>query len=213
MCSPHCILSKVKLRQGDCLPCPNQRQRWNSSPKSSTWSMHETRKSKFHVVVVRSLSRVQLFATLWTIARQAPLSMGISRQEYWSGLPFSSPGDLSDLGVGHASPAGRFLTTKPLETPVRKLQIKTIVRYHYTLIRMVKICNTGEDMKFEFHLHEKEWTQVSWGYHHVINIYYIRWLWPDFYIYDKVIIKAVVKYWTVNITQGFQLYSQPSSLI
>ena len=36
------------------------------------------------------------------------------------------------------------------------MQIKTIVRYHYTLIRMVKICNTGEDMKFEFHLHEKE---------------------------------------------------------
>ena len=40
-----------------------------------------------------TLSRVQLFMPLWTIAGQAPLSMGFSRQEYWSGLPFPSPGD------------------------------------------------------------------------------------------------------------------------
>ena len=40
------------------------------------------------------LNRVQLFATPWTVARQAPLSMGFSRQEHWSGLPFPSPGDL-----------------------------------------------------------------------------------------------------------------------
>ena len=42
---------------------------------------------------VKSLSRVRLFATPWTVARQAPLSMGFSRQEYFSGLPFPSPGD------------------------------------------------------------------------------------------------------------------------
>ena len=42
------------------------------------------------------LSRVRLFVTLWTVARQAPLSMGFSRQEYWSGLPFPPPGDLPD---------------------------------------------------------------------------------------------------------------------
>ena len=41
-------------------------------------------------------SRVQLFATLWSVARQAPLSMGFSRQEYWSGLPCPPPGDLPD---------------------------------------------------------------------------------------------------------------------
>ena len=45
-------------------------------------------------VCVKSLSRVQLFATPWTVAHQAPLSMGFSRQEYWNGLPFPSPGDL-----------------------------------------------------------------------------------------------------------------------
>ena len=44
-------------------------------------------------------------ATPWTIARQAPLSMGFSRQEYWSGLPFPSPGDLPDPGIEARSPA------------------------------------------------------------------------------------------------------------
>ena len=44
-------------------------------------------------------SRVQLFATLWTVARQAPLSMGFSRQEYWSGLTCPPPGDLPDPGM------------------------------------------------------------------------------------------------------------------
>ena len=45
------------------------------------------------------ISRVQLFVTPWTIARQAPPSMGVSRQEYWSALPFPSPGDLPDPGI------------------------------------------------------------------------------------------------------------------
>ena len=44
-------------------------------------------------------SHVQLFVTLWTVAPQAPLSMGSSRQEYWSGLPFPTPEDLPDLGM------------------------------------------------------------------------------------------------------------------
>ena len=50
-------------------------------------------------VKVKSLSCVRLFATLWTVAYQAPLFMGFSRQEYWSGLPFPSPGDLPDPGI------------------------------------------------------------------------------------------------------------------
>ena len=48
------------------------------------------------IVIVKSLSRVRLFATPWTVANQAFPSMGFSRQEYWSGLPFPSPGDLPD---------------------------------------------------------------------------------------------------------------------
>ena len=49
------------------------------------------------------LSHVQLFATPWTVAHQAPLSMAFSRQEYWSGLPFPSPEDLPDPGIKLAS--------------------------------------------------------------------------------------------------------------
>ena len=56
-------------------------------------------------VKVKSLSRVRLFETPWTVAYQASLSMGFSRQEYWSGLPFPSPGDLPDPGIEPGSPA------------------------------------------------------------------------------------------------------------
>ena len=50
-------------------------------------------------LVAYSLSRVRLFATPWTVAHQASLSMGFSRQESWSGLSFPSPGDLPDPGI------------------------------------------------------------------------------------------------------------------
>ena len=68
------------------------------------------------VCMVSHLSRVQLFATPWTVASQAPLSMGFSRQESWSGLPCLPPGDLPDPGTEPASLtspalAGGFSTT------------------------------------------------------------------------------------------------------
>ena len=56
---------------------------------------------------VKSLSRVQLFVTPWTVAHEAPLSMGFSRQEYWSGLPFPPPGDLPDPGIEPVFPASQ----------------------------------------------------------------------------------------------------------
>ena len=56
------------------------------------------------VCVLSRFGHVQLFATLWTVARQAPLSMGLSRQEYWSGLPRPPPGDLPSPGIEPASP-------------------------------------------------------------------------------------------------------------
>ena len=71
-----------------------------------------------HVVKekVKSLSRVQLF--VWTVAYQAPLSMGFSRQEYWSGLPFPFPGDLPNPGIEPKSPAlqADALTSEPLQS-------------------------------------------------------------------------------------------------
>ena len=58
-----------------------------------------------HSEVVKSHSRVRLSANPWTIAYQAPLSMGFSRQWSWSGLPFPSPGNLPDPGIEPGSPA------------------------------------------------------------------------------------------------------------
>ena len=57
------------------------------------------------ISLVKSLSCVQLFATPWTVAYQGPPSMGFSRQEYWSGLPFPSPGDLPNPGIKPRPPA------------------------------------------------------------------------------------------------------------
>ena len=60
------------------------------------------------------LSCVRLFATLWTVARQAPLFMKYSRQEYWSGLPFPPPGDLPDLEIKPTSPVSPALQVDSL---------------------------------------------------------------------------------------------------
>ena len=60
---------------------------------------------KVSKVEVKSLSRVRLFVIPWTVAYQAPLSMGFSRQEYWSGVPFPFPGDLPDPRIEPQSPA------------------------------------------------------------------------------------------------------------
>ena len=65
---------------------------------------------------MKSLSRVRLCATPWTVACQAPLFMGFSRQEYWSGLPFPSPGDLPNPGIKPGSPALQT-DTLPSEPP------------------------------------------------------------------------------------------------
>ena len=70
--------------------------------------------------MVQSVSHVQLFANPWTVAYQAPLSMGFSREEYWSGLPFPSPGDLPNPGIKPGSPtlwADAFPSEPPGKTP------------------------------------------------------------------------------------------------
>ena len=66
----------------------------NSICHSKNWKC-----MKYPAVCVHVVSRVRLFATPWTVAYQAPLSMGFSRQEYWTGLPFPSPGDVPDPGI------------------------------------------------------------------------------------------------------------------
>ena len=62
-------------------------------------------------------SRVQLCAALWIVAHQAPLSMGFSRQEYWSGLPFPSPGDLPNPGIDNEVSSSLTVGSLPLVPP------------------------------------------------------------------------------------------------
>ena len=80
-----------------------------SVSERETWAVRDLK------VKVKSLSRVRLFATPWTVAYQAPPSMGFSRQEHWSGLPFPSPGDLPDPGMEPGSPVFQAdaLTSEP----------------------------------------------------------------------------------------------------
>ena len=75
---------------------------------------------------VKLLSHVRLFVTPWTVAYQAPLSMGFSRQEYWSGLPFPSPGDLPDPGIKLKSPALQTdsLQSEPSRKPFSKYPVQ-----------------------------------------------------------------------------------------
>ena len=75
--------------------CKQKRQKF-----LPTWRFRSNGESE-----VKLLSCVQLFVTPWTVAHQAPLSMGFSRQECWSGLPFPSPGDFPSPGIETGSPA------------------------------------------------------------------------------------------------------------
>ena len=79
---------------------------------------------------VKSLSRVRLFAAPWTVY-QASLSMGFSRQECWSGLPFPSPGDLLDPGIEPGSPAlqADTLPSEPPGKPTNKMGIPKLSKF------------------------------------------------------------------------------------
>ena len=93
---------------------------------------------------MKSLSRVQLFVTPWTVAYQAPQSMGFSRQKYWSGLPFPSPGDLPNPGIEPGSPTLQA-DTLPSEPPgklPKKGNAKECSNYHTAVF----ISHTSEVM-------------------------------------------------------------------
>ena len=79
-------------------------------------------------VCVQSLSRVRLFATPWTVAHQAPLSLGFSQQEYWSGLPYPLLGDIPDLGIEPMAPVSPtlqdgFFTIEPSDVEIHKITL------------------------------------------------------------------------------------------
>ena len=89
---------------------------------------------------VKSLSRVSLFVTPWTVAYQVPPSMGFPRQEYWSGLPFPSPGDLPDPGIEPRSPAleADALTSEPPGKPEAAAKGKCL--WPHILLKGFPVC-------------------------------------------------------------------------
>ena len=90
---------------------------------------------------VKLLSHVRLFVTPWTVAYQAPPSIGFSRQECWSGLPFPSPGDLPDPGIEARSPALQTHTL-PSEPIIMEIRNETTMSYHFRSVRMALIKKT-----------------------------------------------------------------------
>ena len=94
------------------------------------------------------LSQIRPFATPWTVALQAPLSMGFPRQEYWNGLPFPTPGDLPNPEIKPMSPASPalasgFFNTEPLGNP-----IKSVCVYIYIYIYRLNHKKNNEILPF-----------------------------------------------------------------
>ena len=75
-----------------------------------------------HACMLSHFGCVRLIEILWTVARQAPLSMGFSRKEYWSGLPFPSPGDLPDQGSN-----SHLLPWQPDSLPLSHLRLRIVL--------------------------------------------------------------------------------------
>ena len=91
---------------------PSRLQSMGSQESDTTQQLNQPQFHVYVCVYVCTLiwcSCVQLFVTLWTVAHQAPLPMGFSRQEYWSGMPCPLPGDLIDPGIEPKSPAASAL--------------------------------------------------------------------------------------------------------
>ena len=121
--------------------------------------------SESHVLCIwwkiyRSLSHVQLFATLWTVAHQSPPSMGFSRQEYRSWLPFPSPGDLPDSGIEPRSPAlqADALTSKPPGKPKVKWSYSVV-----TLCDPMDCSLPGSSVHGIFQAIVLEWIAISFS--------------------------------------------------
>ena len=90
-------------------------------------------------VKVKSLSHVRLFVTPWTVTYQALRSTGFSRQEYWSGLPFPSPGDLPNPGIKPGSPVLQTdaLPSEPLGKPLLLLSTCTVDNHKNYLLEVL----------------------------------------------------------------------------
>ena len=113
-----------------------------------------------------SLSGVQLFAILWTVACQIPLSMEFSRQKYWSGLPFPPAGDLPNPGIEPMSPAspalaGRFFTTELHGKPIRQ---------ESSLYKATQVRLKAHDFEGQYHITINENLRERYDFKTLIDI-------------------------------------------
>ena len=93
----------------------------------------------FHACMLSCFSRVLLFVTLWTVAHQAPLSRGFSRQEHWSGLPCPSPEDLPDPGIEPVSPVAPALQADSLLLEPPETIYVYIYKYTHIHTKLLKL--------------------------------------------------------------------------
>ena len=119
---------------------------------------------------VKSLSRVRLFATPWTVAYQSSLSMGCSRQEYWSGLPFPSPGDIPDPGIEPRSPTleADALTSEP---PGQENSRRTSSSALLTTLKPLTVWITTNYGKFL-----KRWEYQTTSVHGILQAGILEWV-------------------------------------
>ena len=116
-----------------------------------------------HIVcacMLSCFSRVWLFATPWTVAQQAPLSMGFSREEYWNGLPVPSPGDLPHSGIKLGSPTlkafliwicSSFKAWMALSLSRRACFVKLVKASTLIIISVVPIEGTNKAAIYSYH--------------------------------------------------------------
>ena len=145
---------------------------------------------------VKSLSRVWLFATWWTVAYKASPSMGFSRQEYWSGLPFPSPGDLPDPGIEPGSPAlqADALTSEPPGKPLAAAAAKSLQSYP-TLCDPIDGSPPGSSVSGILQARTLEWVAISFSN---------AWKW-------KVKVKSPSRVWLLS-TPWTAAYQAPPSM-
>ena len=111
---------RPNLGKQECLKLPKQVKKVEEQHKSLLWKESESEVVKSCLTFWEPHGLyVALFGTPWTVAYEVPPSVGFSRQEYWSGLPFLSPGDLPDPGIDPRSPAlqADTLTSEPPGKP------------------------------------------------------------------------------------------------
>ena len=128
-------------------------QTWKRKNHAQIWITYLT------LIIVCMLSHIWLFEILWTVAHQVLLSMGFSRQEYWSGLPFPIPGELLDPGIKPVSPwipafQADYLPAEPINW-VMKTTLFTILYWFCHISTWIRHSNKVD----ETGAHYTEWSQ------------------------------------------------------